>query len=102
MADRGDRRAALLSGGDAQGPARRGQARPTKPRGRGDGRGGRSGLAYGERLKRPAAAECAGGDPRAPLAPLARGLRAVAGWGGVGAGLWLRGGGGGGGPGGGR
>ena len=45
MARCGDRRAALLPGGDAQGPARRGHAPHTKPRGRGDGRGGRPGLA---------------------------------------------------------
>ena len=73
----GDRRAALLPGGDAQGPARRGHAPHTKPRGRGEGRGGRPGLAEPEeRLERPAAPERAGGDPRAPLSSLACGLGA--------------------------
>src|SRR5829696_7869492 len=99
MASSGDRWAALLSGGDSQGPPRRGGACDREPHGRGEGcGGGRTSLAGRKRLEGAAADECAGGDPLAPLSPLACRLGDVEGWGGVGAGLRLRDGGRGGWP----
>src|SRR5215217_8581329 len=77
MARRGDRRAALLPRGDAEGLARGGRARNTDGCGRGAYCGGRSSLAGRERLERIATNERARGDPRAPVSSLIRRLRAV-------------------------
>src|SRR4051794_17637446 len=85
----GDRRTALLPGGNAQGPVRRRQARHTLKGGRRDGCGGWPGLAGRGDPGGAAAAEGAGGGKRTPPPPPRGGLPAVEGGGGVWAGVLL-------------